>query len=73
MSKEILTYHFPNQDLMKYMEKNKRSAKGFPGAKDGGDGLMYEKCDILVVAAKEKVITAQNADKINAKVTMHLA
>lgn len=54
---------------MKYMDSNKKSAKGFPGGKDTGADLMYEKCDILVVAAKEKVITADNADKIQAKVS----
>lgn len=30
---------------------------------------MYEQCDIFIPAAVEKVITAENAGKINAKVT----
>ncbi|KAJ8719247.1 hypothetical protein PYW07_016803 [Mythimna separata] len=54
-------------DLMKYMEKNKKSAKGYPAAQPAGEDLMYQKCDILVVAAKEKVILADNADKVQAK------
>lgn len=54
--------------LEKYMNKN-RTIVGFPGAKKyEGEGLMYEPCDILVVAAIEKVITAKNADKIKAKI-----
>lgn len=54
---------------MNYMQKNKRSAKGFPGGQEVKDNLMYHKCDILVVAAMEKVIKADNADKIQAKVS----
>lgn len=42
---------------------------GFPGASEyKGENLMYEPCDILVPAAVEKVITSENAGKINAKV-----
>ncbi|CAH0674170.1 unnamed protein product [Spodoptera exigua] len=55
-------------DLMKYMIKNKRSAKGYPGAKEASPELLYTKCDILVAAAKEKTITADNAPKIQTKI-----
>lgn len=43
---------------------------GFPGADEyKGENLMYEPCDIFVPAAVEKVITSENADKIQAKVS----
>lgn len=42
---------------------------GFPGAKlYEGENLMFEPCDIFVPAAIEKVITKDNAHKIQAKV-----
>lgn len=43
---------------------------GFPGAKPyEGENLMFEKCDIFIPAAIEKVITKENAHKIQAKVS----
>ncbi|KPJ04385.1 Glutamate dehydrogenase, mitochondrial [Papilio xuthus] len=54
--------------LQKYKADNRGSIKGFPGAQETGPELMYEKCDILVVAAMEKAITQDNAGKIKCKV-----
>lgn len=42
---------------------------GFPNAKPyEGESLLFEKCDILIPAAVEQVITLDNANKIQAKV-----
>ena len=48
--------------------------KGFPGAQPYANSdmkeLLCEPCDILVPAASEQQITAQNAGRIQAKVTL---
>ncbi|XP_063721208.1 glutamate dehydrogenase, mitochondrial-like [Symsagittifera roscoffensis] len=47
---------------------------GFPDAKPyTGESMLTEKCDILVPAAIEKVITARNAHKIQAKIVAEAA
>lgn len=49
-------------------QKN-RTILGFPGAKPyEGENLIEEECDILLPCAKEKVITADNAPNIKARV-----
>ncbi|XP_053605324.1 glutamate dehydrogenase, mitochondrial-like [Plodia interpunctella] len=56
------------QELQTYMRQNRGSGKGFPGARDGGRDLMFQRCDILVVAAMEKAITVDVAKKLNCRV-----
>ncbi|ERL94606.1 hypothetical protein D910_11883 [Dendroctonus ponderosae] len=46
------------------------SIVGFPGAKKYDGDLFEHECDILVPAAKEKVITKDNAGKIKGKLVV---
>ena len=52
---------------------NNGTIVGFPGASPyEGESLMFEKCDIFVPAAMEKVISKDNADKLNCKVIVEI-
>lgn len=53
--------------LMEYSIKNK-TIKGFPKAKETKNNLLYEKCDILFPCATQKVLTSENAGKVQAKI-----
>lgn len=56
------------QAAMAYVEKNNRILKGFTGATEiKADELLISKCDVLVPAALQNVITEENAPKIQAK------
>ncbi|KAI5644576.1 hypothetical protein NE865_03465 [Phthorimaea operculella] len=54
--------------LLIYKAKNKGSAKGFPGAKESSSDIMFEKYDILVLAAMEKTIKTEEAQKLQCKI-----
>lgn len=57
------------KELEEY-KTNNGTIQGFPGASPyQGENLMFEKCDIFVPAAMEKVITKENAHKLNCKVS----
>lgn len=59
---------------MEDYRNEKGTINGFTGAQAyQGENLMFEKCDIFVPAAVEKVITSENAGKIQAKVSSTVA
>lgn len=55
------------QELENY-SISKGTIVGYPKATAADANLLFEKCDILIPAATEQVITAENADKVQAKV-----
>jgi glutamate dehydrogenase (NAD(P)+) len=56
--------------LLEYRDRNvNRSIVGFPGAEPADTGeLLVTKCDILIPAATENVITSQNAANVKARI-----
>ncbi len=56
------------KELEDYKLNNGGSIKGFPGAEETTENLLTAECDILIPAAGEKQITAEIAEKIQAKV-----
>ena len=49
--------------------KETGSITGFPGGEDiDGDEAMFLECEVLIPAAKENVITSQNADRLRCKI-----
>lgn len=59
------------EEVEKYRHKHGGSILGFPGAKKFEKGnLMFEKCDILILAALEKQVTTKNADSLKCKMVV---
>ena len=62
------------EELAQYKKEN-GGVKGFPGAKfeANGSALLEFDCDILIPAALENQITAENAPRINANIVAEAA
>ncbi|XP_037953185.1 glutamate dehydrogenase, mitochondrial-like [Teleopsis dalmanni] len=56
-------------EVLAHKMKNK-SVKGFGKAKEFSGDLLTEKCDILMPCATQKVLTGENADKVQAKIIL---
>jgi len=55
--------------LLEYRDRNAKGIIGFPGAEAAETAeLLTTKCDILIPAATENVITSQNAASVKAKI-----
>jgi len=55
-------------------KKKTGSVKGYPGAKDiSNEDLLELDVDVLIPAAIEEVLTAENADRVKAKIILELA
>ncbi|XP_037927691.1 glutamate dehydrogenase, mitochondrial-like [Teleopsis dalmanni] len=65
--------HEPNginpHEVLAHKNKTK-SIKGFTKAKEFTGDLLTEKCDILMPCATQKVLTSDNADKVQAKIIL---
>lgn len=60
------------KDLEDY-KMNNGTVVGYPNAQAyTGESLLFEQCDILVPAATEKVITKENAHKLQCKVSQRV-
>lgn len=55
--------------MLKYFDE-KKTLKGYPKAEERSESLLTEKCDILMPCATQMVLTAENADKIQAKMIL---
>lgn len=55
--------------MIEYKADNK-TLKGYPKAEEKLGGLLDEKCDILMPCATQKVLTAKNANKVQAKIIL---
>lgn len=49
---------------------DKKTIKGYPKAQEKPGSLLGEKCDILMPCATQKVLTVENADKVQAKIIL---
>nr|AGC84406.1 glutamate dehydrogenase [Locusta migratoria] len=54
------------EDLLEYMDEHD-TIKGYPNAQ-AAENVTFKECDILVLAAVEKIITCKNANEIRAKI-----
>ena len=64
-------YNSNGLDIAALMEHKRETGSilGFPGSEDmDGEEAMYLACDVLIPAAKENVITSQNAERIRARI-----
>ncbi|MEK9165346.1 MAG: Glu/Leu/Phe/Val dehydrogenase [Patescibacteria group bacterium] len=64
---------FDPSQVMEFKKQGKTISQYSQGDKISNEELLIKRCDILVPAALEDVITAENADQIKAKVILELA
>ena len=70
----VNTDGLPVQQVREYINAHK-TIKGFPGAEftENGKAMLEMECDILIPAALEGQITAENAERINTKLIVEAA
>ena len=70
----VNTDGLPVQQIREYINAHK-TIKGFPGAEftENGKAMLEMECDILIPAAMEGQITAENAERINTKLIVEAA